>query len=215
MALVMAIVGVWFALPVVCWMFMARNGRIRQVIIGTLALCFTVEVALAQNWIASSEKYPLLAVTGGLTIIIAFTGFAVEKRLGKRLTAAGTWGMAGLCAYALMYLVVVAMLFPDLAHQQLSTQDVLPLGAGLVTTSSYVPCGGSGNYTCMTITVHGPAAMPSSAVPGLVIHQLDRQYGWHLTSAVSGGSREIGSSELCIGVSPARDGATISLGNGC
>jgi hypothetical protein len=209
-----AVIGVWFALPFICWLLMARTAKIALAVDCVLVPLFVAEVAVARNWIFSGEKFALLVGLGALAIASVFAGFVVEKRLGEYLIWPGALGMAGLILYTLAFLAIIPVLYMAL-RPPMSTQDVLPLGDGLTTTTSDPGCDGSGNYACMMIAVRGPAGTSPSAVPGLVFHQLDHLYGWRLSSEDSGGWREIAGGEVCVGVSPASFGATISLSNGC
>ena len=188
----LAIVAV-LVLPMACWLLAARTRELGRRLLVFLAACALIEIALAQGWVFSGQKFTLLAFFLLVTSAALVGGIGVEKsrhdlppfrQAGARvLTGAllsGTWAMFAVA-------LIVFLIFGELAFgkpvETPASSTVLPMpSAFYVVANVDRGCGTSVGPQMLCIREidlqgSGPEATRS------VISSLNGIYHWHLTEA--------------------------------
>ena len=223
----LAIVAV-LVLPMACWLLAARTRELGGRLLVFLAACAIIEIALAEGWMFSGQKFTLLAFFLLVTSAALIGGIGVEKarrdlppfrQAGARvLTGAilsGAWATSAVA-------MIVFFIFGELAFgkpvETPASSTVLPLPSDFYVVANVDRgCGTSaGTYmVCIReidLQGSGPEATRS------VISSLNGIYHWHLAEAADhswNGCRTVGrlldAHSVCVVVQPRATADVVTL----
>jgi hypothetical protein len=176
-----------------CWLLAARTRELRRRLLVFLAACAIIEIALAEGWTFSGQKFTLLAffllvtsaaLVGGIGVEKAWHGLPPFRQAGGRVLAgallSGAWATFAVA-------MIVFFIFGELAFgkpvETPGSSAVLPMPSDFsVVANVDRGCGtsaGSQMICIREIDLQGSGPEATSSV----ISSLSGVYHWHMTEA--------------------------------
>ncbi|TWG01114.1 hypothetical protein FHX73_115001 [Kitasatospora viridis] len=208
-------------IPISAWALMTRRTRLGWAAGGLVLVAAGAALALAEQWIAATERYTLLVMVVYATVLALGMAAAVELR--RPFPARQVIGLLLAICYAVVPFGMAFFLFFGEPDFRPSSSEVLPLPARLAVvsdrddgcdhTSLHNDCG-------REIQVRGASGQPDGDVALQLLDYLTRQRGWRLDPTQVGGpgwtgcheeGRMLDRHEVCVTITGVAGGARLDV----